>query len=94
MTGGAPAGALGERDPPVCSRPSPADRLDRRRRRAEDAGRPGDRGEPDGGVAGLDPRRPVALVGPVVLLVDDDEADVRQRREDGRPRADDHVDRA
>ena len=27
-----------------------------------------------------------------MLLVDDDEADVRERREDGRPRADDHVD--
>ena len=57
----------------------------------EDDGRAGDPGELDGGVARLQPRRPVALVGGVVLLVDDHQADVRERRHERDPRPDDDV---
>ena len=68
-----------------------ADAVDRGRGRPEDDGRAGQPAELDGDVAGLEPRRPVALVRGVVLLVDDDEADVGQRRQDREPRPDDDV---
>ena len=48
--------------------------------------------KPDGRVARLQPRRAVALVGRLVFLVDDDEADLGERSDDGQPRPDDDVD--
>ena len=71
---------------PSRARPSA---LDRGRRRAEDDRGTGQPGELDGGVACLEPGRPVALVRRLVLLVDDHEAHVGERREDGQPRPDD-----
>ena len=68
-----------------------AHRLDGRRRRAEDHRGTREPAELQRRVAGLEPGRPVALVGRVVLLVHHDQADVRQRREQGRPRPDDEV---
>ena len=52
---------------------------------------PAIRASSSGRVARLEPRRPVALVGGVVLLVDDHEADVLERRQQRRPRPDDDV---
>ena len=48
----------------------------------------------DRDVAAVIARRLVLFVRAVVLLVDDDQADVLERREDRRPRADDDVDLA
>ena len=47
-----------------------------------------------GQVAGLDPRRPVALEGSVVLLVDDHQPHVRERCQDREASPDHHLDRA
>ena len=90
-------GALADRprrqdDPVVVAGPGAADALDGRRRGPEHDRRAGQAGQLDRRVAGLEPRRPVALVGRVVLLVDDDHADVGQRRDDRQPRPDDDVD--
>ena len=79
-------------DPAICPVASPPDAVDRRRRAAEDDGRPRQLAELDRGVAGLEPRRPVALVGGLVLLVDDDDADVAERGEDREPRPGHDVD--
>ena len=89
-----PGRALGQHDPVVGALERAPEAVDRRRRRAEDQGRTGELGQPDRGVAGLEPRRPVALVRRVVLLVDDHDAHVRERRDDGQPRPDDDVDLA
>ncbi len=63
---------------------------DVRRGRAHDQHGARKLGQLLGDVAGVVARRRVLLlVGPLVLLVDDDEAEVRLRREDGRPAADD-----
>ena len=71
----------------------PAHALDRGRRRAEDdAPRRPARPSRIADVAGLEPGRPVALVRRVVLLVDDDQPDVGERREDRQPRPDHDVD--
>ena len=88
-TGSAPAARTGstdrryrpERGP---SSPPPASRSRAPRRRPR-AGRVQRR------VASLEPGRPVALVGRVVLLVHDDQPDVRQRRSRASPRPDDEV---
>ena len=53
------------------------------RRRPQDARRTGQLGEPDRDVAGLEPGRPIALVGGVVLLVHDDDTE-RRRAATGR----------
>ena len=63
--------------------------VDRGCRRAEHHRRTGQPGQLDGCVTCLDPRRPIALVRRLVLLVDDHEADLGERREDGQPRPDD-----
>ena len=81
-------------DPVVVAGARPADALDRGRRGPEHDRRTGQAGQPDRRVACLEPRRAVALVGRVVLLVDHDQPDVRQRREDRQPRPDDDVDLA
>ena len=70
----------------------PADALDRGRRRPEDDRRAGQLGQRDRRVARLEPWRPVALVRRVVLLVDDDQPDIGQGRDDRQPRPDDDVD--
>ena len=70
------------------------DALDGGRRRAEHDRGPGEAGELDRRVARLEARRAVALVGWVVFLVDHDQADVAERREDRQPRPDDDVDLA
>ena len=70
-TGGAPVGRVGRTTRRYAPVAGPPDALDRRRRAAEDDRRAGQLAEADRGVAGLEPRRPVALVGGVVLLVDD-----------------------
>ena len=77
---------------PVPARPGVAHRLHRGRRRPEHHRRPGQPAQLHRRVACLEARRPVALVGRVVLLVHDDQPDVRERREQGRPRPDHEVD--
>ena len=52
------------------------DGLDGRRGAAEDQCRARLHGELDRHIRGLDPWRPIALVGALVLLVDDDQANV------------------
>ena len=66
--------------------------LHRRRRRSEDDERARPLTADDGDVAAVVARALVLLVRGVVLLVDDNQADLFERREDGRPRADDDVD--
>ena len=46
----------------------------------------------DGDVAAVIPRCLLLLVRAIVLFIDDDQANLRQRREDGRTRADDDID--
>ena len=70
------------------------DRFDGRRGAPEDDRSAGQPAKRDGRVARLEPRRAVALVGALVLLVDDDQADVGHGREDRQPRAGHDVDRA
>ena len=84
--------ARGQDDPVVGAVARPPHALDRGRGRAEDERRAGQLGQPDRRVAGLEPGRPVALVGRVVLLVDDDQPDVGERRHDRQPRPDHDVD--
>ena len=94
ITGGAPLGRLGRmtrRHVPARTRPT---RVDGRRGAAQDDRRPGQLGQPDRAVAGLQSGRPIALVGPFVLLVDDDQAQLREWRQDRQPRPDQDVDRA
>ena len=79
--------SAGEHDPTVAAGPGEPDAVDGRGRRTEDDGGAGLPGELECGVASLQARGPVALVGGVVLLVDDDEADVGQRRQDRQARA-------
>ena len=55
-----------------------SDALHRRRGASEDHGRPGEAGQRQRRVAGLKPRRAVALVGGVVLFVDHDQPDRRR----------------
>ena len=74
-------GPHGQDRAPVRAGPGVAHRLDRRGRGAEHHGRARQAGQLQRRVPGLDARRAVALVGGVVLLVDDDQADVRERRE-------------
>ena len=74
---------LRERESPVGAEPDPSDRLHGGRRAPENDGRPGKPAECDRRVASLEPWRAVALVGRVVLLVDDEEPDVGQRGEHG-----------
>ncbi len=62
------------------------------RRRSQDTGGPRCGRQAHRDVAGLQPGRPVALVGGVVLLVDDHDADIGQRGHDGQPGAHDDVD--
>ena len=71
-----------------------ADRVDGRRGAAEHDGGTGQPAELDRHVARLEPRRPIALVGRFVLLVDDHQPDVGERGEDGQPGPDDDVDLA
>ena len=82
----------GQDDPRVRPVERPAVALDRRRRRPEDDRRTGQPPELEGRVPSLESRRPVALVRGVVLLVDDDDPEVGERRPDGQPRPDDDVD--
>ena len=94
MTGGAPLGRLGR----TTRRQAPA----RTRPTVSTAGvalprttaAPASSASRIAAVAGLQARRPVALVGPLVLLVDDDQAELGERRQDGQAGADDDVDRA
>ena len=79
----------GQHDAPIVAASGATRAVDRGRRRPEHHRGTGQPGELDGRVARLDPRRPVALVRRLVLLVDDHEADVGERREDGQPRPDD-----
>src|SRR5439155_2433718 len=83
-----------QRDATVRSHPRSTDALDRGRRAPEDQRGAGEAGELDRGVACLEPWRAVALVRAIVFLVDDDEADIRERRPDREPRADDDLDAA
>ena len=62
-----------------------------RRRAAEHEHRPGLRGPHLGDRAGVVARVALVLVGALVLLVDDDQAEVAQRREHGRARTDAHA---
>ena len=64
--------------------------LERRRGGAQHAGRAEDRRTHHRDVAAVIHRRLALLEGRLVLLVDDDEAEVRERGEDGRTRADHH----
>ena len=80
-----------QHDPVVDAGPRPADAVDGGRGRPEHDRRARQLAQPDGHVTRLEPRRPVALVGGIVLLVDDDEPDVGQRSDDGQPRPDDDV---
>ena len=66
-------------------------RFQRGRRRAEDAVGPGKLGPLDGGVAAVVAGDGVLLVAGFVLLIDDDQAELRQRGKDGRAGADDHI---
>ena len=66
-----------QREPAIPAIPCPSHRLDRRGRAPEDHGRAGQRAEDHRGVARLESRRAVALVGALVLLVHDDQ---RRRR--------------
>ena len=65
-----------EGDPVVRPITRAPDGLDRRRRGPEDTGSAGQLGELDRGVPGLESGRPVALVRRIVLLVDDDDAQI------------------
>ena len=65
--------------------------LHRRRRRAEHDHRAGLARAHHGDVARVIPRRLLLLVGAVVLLVDDDQAEAGDGREDRGAHADDHV---
>ena len=64
--------------------------LERRRGGAQHAGRAEDRRTHHRDVAAVIHRRLTLLEGRLVLLVDHDEAQVRERSEDGRTRADHH----
>ncbi len=77
---------------PVPAGSGVAHRLHRRRRGSEDDRRAGQPPQLERGVARLEARRAVALVGRVVLLVHDDQADVGERREQRRPGAHHEVD--
>ena len=87
--GGAPLSRAGKHHAPVGAARGATRAVDRGRRRAEHDRGTGQPGQLDGGVACLEAGRPVALVRRLVLLVDDHEADVGERREDGQPRPDD-----
>ena len=66
-------------------------RLQRRRRAAQQHGDVFDLPALDGDVAAVVARGGVLLVAGLVLFIDDDDAQVRHRREDRRARADDHL---
>jgi len=84
--------SLGHRQEAVCAALRHGTGDDIRRGTAEDHCRAGQCCQPDGHVAGVVARRPVLLlVRPFVFFVDDDEAEIRLRREDGAPGADDDV---
>ena len=89
--GSVPAGRDREDGAPVPSGSGVAHALDRRRRASEDDRRAGQPGQLERRVARLEAWRAIALVGGVVLLVDDHEADVLERRQQRRPRPDDDV---
>src|SRR5687768_14678045 len=80
--------------PAVFPAPRPSDAVDRRRRAPENDGGAGPPGQLDRGIPRLEPRRAVAFVRALVLLVDDDDAEVRERCEHRQPRAHDDVDGA
>ena len=80
-----------QHDPVVDAGPRPADAVDGGRGRPEHDRRARQLAQPDGHVTRLKPRCPVALVGGIVLFVDDDEPDIGQRSDDGQPRPDDDV---
>ena len=89
--GGAPLGRSGRTDVAIAALPDAAHALHGRRRAAEDDRGAGQAGERQRGVAGLQAGRPVALVGRVVLFVDDDQADVGEWRGRRHARPHDHV---
>ena len=73
-------------------RACPADALDRGCRGPEDDRGTGQSAQGDRRIARLEPRGPVALVRGVVLLVDDDQPDVREGCHDREPRPDNDID--
>ena len=89
-----PGRAGGKPDAAVPAGARVAHALDGWRCAAEDHGGTRPRREQHRGVTRLEPRSPVALVGGLVLLVDDHEPEVGERCQERRPRAHDHVDRA
>ena len=82
-TGRRAAGALRQHRVAIATLSGAPDALHRRGRAAENDRRSGKAGQGEGGIAGLQPRRAVALVRGIVLLVDDDEADVGEGRGQG-----------
>ncbi len=82
----------GQDDPAVAALSRAPHALHRRRGAAKDDGGTGQLAEPDRDIPRLDPGRPVALVGRVVLLVDDDQPDVGERGEDRESRPHHDVD--
>ena len=83
---------FGQNGVPICALADAADTLNGRRRTPEHDGRAGETGKAKGSVTCLESRRAIALVGGVVLLVDDDQPDVGQGRGQRRPGPDHDVD--
>ena len=81
-------GSLPPRRPPSSSRSSASQDLRSRRGAAEDGDRPLERGALDGDGAGVVARVGLLLEGRVVLLVADDQPELRYRREHRRAGAD------
>ena len=86
-----PDRAPGQDDPAIATGTGEPEAVHGWRGRPEDDRGAGQAGQLEGRVARLEPRRSVALVGRLVLLVDDDEADIRQGRQDRQARAHDDV---
>ena len=84
--------AAAQRDQRVAPAPGILIALHRRRRRAENGERASLPRAHDGDIAAVVARRLFLLVRAVVLFVDDDQPDVRERREHGRAGSDDDVD--
>ena len=80
---------VGQLEAPDLALLRPPGGLDGRRRAAEEHDRAALGGEPLGQGAGVVAGVGVLLVGPLVLLVEDDQPEVAQRGEEGRARADD-----
>ena len=78
---------LGEREQPILARRRVDPAFEARRGAAQHRHRAFLVRPHDGDLAGVVPRRLALLVAGFVLLVDDDRAEVRERREDRRPRA-------